>query len=179
VSRRHEQFEAWACRFPSLRGAPGVAPWDPEVLDAWATGPTCEPPARHAVRFLLWNWGGTWEVGAFDALAALVWWDAHHREIFVYWLTAHAKQGDWHGDAEQGAHLDAGRLLDRELTEGAVLELCTDSGWLKGSFLQVDGKPALRVRLAGRTTKGAEASPAVVLPLPETSLLRWPSEAGG
>ena len=177
MSQRSEQFEAWACRFPSLRGEPGVAPWDPALLDSWAAADGVDPAARHAVRFLLWNWGGTWQVGAFDALAALVWWDAHHREIFVYWLTASQKMEDegWKGDDERGAHLIDGRLLGREVTQGAALELCTDSGWLRGTFL-VAGNPSLRVRLSGRTAMGDEAHPAVLLPLPETALLRWPKE---
>ncbi|MCP4810860.1 MAG: hypothetical protein GY884_36455, partial [Proteobacteria bacterium] len=67
------------------------------------------------------------------------------------------------------------RLLGRELTEGASLELCTDSGWLRGTYVLTDN-PALRVRLSGRTAKGDEAHPAVLLPLPETALLRWPTD---
>ena len=181
MNRRSEQFEAWACRFPSLRAAPGVAPWDPALLDRWASGNGIDPAARHAVRFLLWNWGGTWQVGTFDALAAMVWWDAHHREIFLYWLTASQKleeqqaEPPWTGDDERGAHLVDGHLLGREVTDGASLELCTDSGWLRGTYV-VAGDATLRVRLSGRTTEGAEAHPAVLLPLPDTALLRWPKD---
>jgi hypothetical protein len=38
-----ERIEQLAHSFPSLREAPGVSPWDPELLDGWATSPVPRP----------------------------------------------------------------------------------------------------------------------------------------
>lgn len=85
--------------FPTLTGAPGLEPWDPEVLMRWsASGAT--HGAAHAVAFLLnvWNANVEWrevaaELGigeagerfAFNCAQAIACWDSSHREAFLVW----------------------------------------------------------------------------------------------
>lgn len=75
-----------ARRFPSMRGAPGIDPWNPEHLNAWAAGPASSGE-RHAAQFLLalWDSSAEWEAGHFDALEALGAWDLSHRTAFLGW----------------------------------------------------------------------------------------------
>jgi len=55
--------------FPDLRHAPGVSPWNPAALDAWASTDAMGANSKPNVRFLLSLWSGgdgdTWQVGAF------------------------------------------------------------------------------------------------------------------
>jgi hypothetical protein len=73
-------------RFRALRDAPGVRPFDPERLDAWAVGAASETSADCA-RFVLhvWNLNAEWSCGSFDAVRALGRWDAEHRAAFLAW----------------------------------------------------------------------------------------------
>ncbi|MCW8138297.1 MAG: hypothetical protein KIT58_05260 [Planctomycetota bacterium] len=80
-------IERLAWSFPTLRGAPGVVPWDPEELDRWACGPVPSSGGLYAAQFVLgvWNIFAEWGCGRFDALRALNTWDSAHREAFVEW----------------------------------------------------------------------------------------------
>lgn len=83
--------------FPTLRGAPGIEPWDPEVLMRWSASRATHG-AAHAVAFLLnvWNPNAEWrEVAAeleidgagfaFNCAEAIACWDASHRAAFRAW----------------------------------------------------------------------------------------------
>lgn len=76
-----------AAGFPTLERAPGVRPFDPEALDAWAAGPVPGAGALHAARFMLtlWNNRVAWSAGPFDAVEALAAWDQAHRAAFLRW----------------------------------------------------------------------------------------------
>ena len=76
-----------AFAFPSLRGAPGIEPWDPSILDHWADQQRRSSSERHAARFLLAVWDGfaEWRCGRFDAMAAVSVWDPVHRGAFLTW----------------------------------------------------------------------------------------------
>ena len=55
-------------RFPALKNAPGVSPWKPLILDAWAASDAASTGHRAVVRFVLAVWNGsedTWQVGPF------------------------------------------------------------------------------------------------------------------
>jgi len=79
-----------ALGFPTLvrrgRPAPGVDPWDPAALEAWACGPVPGTGARAAARFLLGVWAphAHWRCGPFT-LADFGAWDGRHREAFLDW----------------------------------------------------------------------------------------------
>lgn len=72
---------------PCLRGVPGVAPWNPIALDAWATRSRPRPEQHYAVQFLLsvWDSQSEWRSGRFDVMSALRVWDHQHREAFLSW----------------------------------------------------------------------------------------------
>jgi hypothetical protein len=74
-------------RFHALRGAPGVRPFDPERLDAWAVTAATSEAMADCARFVLgvWNQSAPWRCGRFDAMRALGRWDAEHRAAFVAW----------------------------------------------------------------------------------------------
>ena len=87
---------ALAGQFPSLKQAPGLSPWDPKELDAWAATPaTPDTQARWAARFLLNLWNPTegWQAGWFDVYQAFADWDEAHRRAFLSW--AHAPFHPW------------------------------------------------------------------------------------
>lgn len=73
--------------FPTLRCAPGVEPWSPDELDAWACGPEPGSGAQHAARLVLAIWNDTtpWRCGRFDLIAAVSTWDAEHIEAMRAW----------------------------------------------------------------------------------------------
>jgi hypothetical protein len=79
-------IEELALCFPSLQGAAGVQPWDPNQLDAWA----CDG-ASHAQRVTIqlllavWNLETTWDCGRFDLMEGLALWDLPHRVAFLHW----------------------------------------------------------------------------------------------
>lgn len=92
-----ERMSRLAESFPTLRGRPGIRPWDVDVvleqLDAgWPGG-----GATHALRFVLAVWNPSmlldnlarWlDAGeAFDVHRALGAWDDAHRAAFAAWAT--------------------------------------------------------------------------------------------
>ena len=88
------RMTALALSFPELarrgRGvAPGVDPWDPAALEAWARGPDPCTGALAAARFVLgvWNVRAKRRCGPF-ALADFGAWDRPHREAFLVWAQA-------------------------------------------------------------------------------------------
>lgn len=88
-----ERMTALASRFPSLQRAPGVRPFDPERLDAWAAGPAPSSGAVHAARFVLsvFNARAEWSCGPFSCALAHGTWDREHREAFAAWVD----EGGW------------------------------------------------------------------------------------
>lgn len=84
-----ERMSILAKSFPTLRGARGLAPWDPEALDSWACGPVPGSGAQHAARFVfaVWNSAARWSCGRFDAVRALGSWDRDHQAAFLAWAT--------------------------------------------------------------------------------------------
>jgi hypothetical protein len=84
--KTRDRMTELALRFPSMRGAPGVNPWDPEKLVYWGAGGASSGERRTA-RFLLtvWNRYAEWEIGRFDIFEALNVWDLPHREAFLLW----------------------------------------------------------------------------------------------
>ncbi len=75
--------------FPSLAKAnpDGLSPFQPDILDAWAAGSDIPPAAMHATAFLVSLAGQQEpEVGRFDIVKALAFWDADHRTVFRTWL---------------------------------------------------------------------------------------------
>lgn len=81
--------------FPSLRGAPGTAPWDQHRFARWASGGISDGQQLAAQCILaIWNWGAApddwfnqspYSVGVFDAMAAMRIWDHDHRAAYVGW----------------------------------------------------------------------------------------------
>ena len=75
---------AWiARRFPSLRGKPGVDPFDATRLLAWSQSPEPSAGAFHAACCVLAIYNRA--IVRFDAIAAMGIWDAAHRDAFVAW----------------------------------------------------------------------------------------------
>ena len=74
--------------FPCLIGRPGVRPWDPDALDAWADENGMTATELYAARFILHVWDGkhAWKCGPFDLVDALDFWDETHRTAFVSWV---------------------------------------------------------------------------------------------
>jgi hypothetical protein len=101
----HRFMSDLARRFPSLRNAGGVEPWDPEAFIAWLNANHRENKAFYAGRFLLALWipGADWsELGlflpvGFDLVAAAQSWDQDHFDVVREWTknpyTPFA--GDW------------------------------------------------------------------------------------
>jgi hypothetical protein len=76
-----------ALRFPSLRRAPGVEPWNPCALDDWA--PSASSGELWAASFLLWavwNADGPWRTPPFRLRDAWAVWDDGHRAAASSWL---------------------------------------------------------------------------------------------
>lgn len=80
-----ERLSRLAESFPALRGAPGVRPWDPVALDAWAAGPVPSSGALCAAQLVLtaFNWTATWQCGPFCLGRAIATWDAQQRAAFA------------------------------------------------------------------------------------------------
>ncbi len=91
-----EAIAALGALFPTLRGAPGLAPWEPEQLIAWLNGPAPGSGAQWAGRFVLsaWNSETDWstlglaEPGRFDLFRAMASWDAQHVAAMTAWIDA-------------------------------------------------------------------------------------------
>ena len=86
-SGERNDMAALAESFPTLRGRPGVRPWDPARFDAWASGPAPSSGAFHAATFVLavYNNEAPWRSGRFNVVAAMGVWDDEHRRAFVAW----------------------------------------------------------------------------------------------
>ena len=83
-----ERMAALARSFPTLSGADGVEPFDPEALDLWACGPVPGNSAKHAARFVLsvWDAGADWQCGPFNLARAAGTWDGRHLTALRAWL---------------------------------------------------------------------------------------------
>lgn len=96
VVTNSQRMTALVESFPSLRGAPGSAPWDQLAFARWASGPAPSDAMRQAAAFVLsvWNNGnrGNWwnqrpyRAGEFDCVLALLLWDYQHKAAFYSWL---------------------------------------------------------------------------------------------
>lgn len=96
---RQIRLDDLAFSFPSLYAAPGVYPWNPDKLDAWASGevkykhdPEVDEQGLHAVRFVLSleDAKRTWRVGAFNLTEAIELWDAPYFAAFQRWTSLNA-----------------------------------------------------------------------------------------
>jgi hypothetical protein len=83
---RLEAIESLAETFPSLRGAPGVSPWDALALNLWACRGASHGE-KVTAQFILtvWNQHEAWECGRFDVMEALQVFDLNHRAAFLAW----------------------------------------------------------------------------------------------
>lgn len=84
--RKDERMSALCEQFPTLRGRPGVSPWDPGLFGEQVRAPWACAGARDAIRFVC----GVWSVShpgaqGFDLHKALGRWDASHRAAFNAW----------------------------------------------------------------------------------------------
>jgi hypothetical protein len=89
-----------ARRFPTLRNALGLDPWDATAFLRWACTVDLTSGGLHAVRFVLgvWNSTANWveearrdgldgaHLGRFDVFEALNAWDDAHAEGFTTWV---------------------------------------------------------------------------------------------
>lgn len=83
---RMGHFASLCWSFPGLHDAPGIEPWQPAELDAWALGPNRTAGSRHAAAFVLALWApAPWRVGPFDAIEAMKVWDETERAAFAAW----------------------------------------------------------------------------------------------
>jgi len=85
------RMTAIARSFPSLRGAPGVDPWDVNRLGEWAaTSPAVTHGSRHAARFVLAAWNEdapeSFGLGPFRMMRAWQTWDDAHRAAALAFL---------------------------------------------------------------------------------------------
>ncbi len=83
-------------KFPTLRDADGVDPWNVDRFVAWLNGPAPGHGAAVAGRFVLgvWNRDTDWSEfglrlpGKFDLFEALAVCDNAHRSAFLQWVIA-------------------------------------------------------------------------------------------
>jgi hypothetical protein len=79
-----ERVPSLARRFPCLKGAPGLTPFDPEVFYAWVMTKSSDSSAKHAGLLILNLLGdGVWP--KFDAVRAISIFDDENRVIFANW----------------------------------------------------------------------------------------------
>lgn len=71
--------------FPSLRHAPGVAPWDASRLDDWAARGGPSHGEKCSARFILavLNPDHVWQSGRFDLMEAVRIWDIANHQAFL------------------------------------------------------------------------------------------------
>jgi hypothetical protein len=80
-----ERLPSLARRFPCLKGAEGLDPFDPAALHEWAKGRGAGAAPYHAALFLLNLYSaGPWE--PFDVLAAARVWEDADRQMFINWM---------------------------------------------------------------------------------------------
>jgi len=79
-----------ARRFPTLKDAEGLDPWDPEKFDSWAASAAPGSGALNAARFILelFNQDAEWKCGPFKATRAVGLWDDAHLAAFRSWVDA-------------------------------------------------------------------------------------------
>lgn len=76
-----------ALTFPCMQGAPGLDPFNPDVLSQWASG-RASHGERVTASFLLavWDRDSDW-AGYLDVMEALEVWPPSHREPFLRWAS--------------------------------------------------------------------------------------------
>ena len=80
-----QRLPSLARRFPCLKGAAGLEPFDPAALHAWTVAQGAGSAAYHAGLFLLNLYGaGPWP--PFDVLAAARVWEDADRQMFINWM---------------------------------------------------------------------------------------------
>jgi hypothetical protein len=80
-----ERLPSLIRRFPCLKGAKGIDPWDAEAFYSWVAVQGANSPAFHAGHLALNLQGaGPWQ--PFDAIAAAQAWGEKDREVFVNWM---------------------------------------------------------------------------------------------
>jgi hypothetical protein len=95
---------ALARKFPTLRGVPGVDPWDALAFLRWACSPAPSSGAYHAAKFMLGVWSpdtdwteearaagilsGDQRIARFDLFQAMGTWDVEHRRAVMTWIHA-------------------------------------------------------------------------------------------
>ena len=86
ATNAHPDLSALAESFPSLRGAPGVRPFQAEALSRWL-GDSEDASTRAAVAFVLAVYDApSWRARLpFDVVEALQRWDAAHSTAFMAW----------------------------------------------------------------------------------------------
>lgn len=85
---RCERMTELAMRFPCMKGAIGISPWQPFELNRWAVSGASHGE-RVTASFLLavWDSSAEWEVGRFDLMEALNVWSPSHRMPFLRWAS--------------------------------------------------------------------------------------------
>jgi hypothetical protein len=91
-----EAMTALCQKFPTLRDADGVEPWDVDRFVDWLNGPAPGTGASLAGRFVLGVWNGETDwtefglapPGKFDMYRAIANWDEQHMAAFVSWVIA-------------------------------------------------------------------------------------------
>jgi hypothetical protein len=93
-----QRMSALANLFPTMRGVPGTAPWNVDLLIKWMNGPAPTSGSWNAAMFLLgvWNPKTNWKEcglklrkgvqGRFDFFRAIGCWDAEHEAAFMEWV---------------------------------------------------------------------------------------------
>jgi hypothetical protein len=83
-----KRIEDLALTFPSLKGKPGVRPWDANTVDDWTSGEEASHGERITGRFILavYNPNFAWRSGRFDLMEALAVWDEAHYRAFLAWV---------------------------------------------------------------------------------------------
>lgn len=93
-----EYLSRLAESFPSLRGAPGVRPFDAMALKSWAGALRFASSARYAASFVLevhrGRVGRPHPLDPFDVASAFLRWDDDHRAAFAAWAAAPRLRGD-------------------------------------------------------------------------------------
>ena len=83
------KIEVLSREFPTLIKAPGIFPWNANILDSWAASDAPSSGQQYAATFILnvWDPSFDWKSGKFEVVKALSVWDEVHREAFLKWAT--------------------------------------------------------------------------------------------
>lgn len=72
--------------FPGLRRKTGVRPWDPELLDDWASSVASTTETQLAAFVLeVWNMHHPWKCGPFRFVKAMAYFDEGNRRPILAW----------------------------------------------------------------------------------------------